>query len=118
MRTKTHDLSRRAYEPADRRARRKNAFQEPHALEQFELLRSALQEVFSSRVPWRRRLKYRYIRILCPARGGHSLSTSFLWRVRAVSWLKLFREMYSPRKRSSTVANRKTPPPAKLSSSN
>ena len=33
-----------------------------------------------------------YIRILRPARGGHCLSTSFRWRERTRSWLKLLME--------------------------
>ncbi len=47
-----------------------------------------------------------YSKILCPALGGHCLRTSFLCGVLTTSWLKLFIETYSPRKHSSTAANR------------
>src|SRR5580692_12628244 len=58
-----------------------------------------------------------YIRMVCPALGGHSFSGSFLCLVRTASWLKLLRDTYSPRKRSITLENKNTPPPANMSSS-
>ena len=65
-----------------------NPQQQAHGLEELEAA-GVLPHVvphFGERAAAARR---RQTRIFCPALGGHSRITSFLWRVLAVSWVKL-----------------------------
>src|SRR5581483_9372612 len=110
--TEAHHFLLRRHEVSHRRAMRQNALQHLHRLVEFHRVRMVLQQPAQAGL-----LRKRYSNTRFPARGGHSQSTSFRWRVRAASTLKLFSDTYSPRKCSSRLANRYTPPPAKFSSS-
>src|SRR5207249_2225086 len=107
-------------------ARGRQPFQQSHGLKEIEAERLALEHLPDFWAYRSRRLcslhavfdGFRvYIKILCPARGGHCSNTSLLCIVVVTSWLKLFIDTYKPMKRSSTLANRQTPPPTNCSSS-
>src|SRR5262249_55542144 len=78
--------------------------QEPHRLEEVELLRLAEQ------LPAQ-------ISTLSPSLGGHARSTSSPFLIRATSFVKELIVQYRPRNRSSTEANGNRPLLVYLSSS-
>src|SRR5690606_3075885 len=103
VRTKAHRFLLGPRESSDLRAVRAHRLNQAHSLKEPEFVRPATQRILDQSV---------FQRIIClPARGGHSCRSSLLWRVLTTSWLKLFRLAYCPRKNSSTLANRYTPPP-------
>src|SRR5271169_1155617 len=113
MRAKVHHFAHWVHKQTHRLAIRHQALQQAHRLEEIEAVRLALERVpdlgcrASSRHGIRQSAGFRdYIKILCPALGGHCSKSSLLWTVRTTSWLKLFNETYNARKRSRTLANR------------
>src|SRR5262249_28119524 len=103
--TKSRRFERRWTISADRQAVRIYQSQQANRLEEFESIRLVKQDIHQKR-------------ICSPALAGHLLRYPSRCFTLAASWLNEFIEQYRPRKRSSTLANKKIPLPTNSSSSN
>src|SRR5215469_13158230 len=109
MRPNPRHLIGWATEASDGLPIRQCSFQQAQCLKELKRERFFPQPLFNFSI--------RYSRIECPALGGHVLNSSFLCKVRTESCVKLFKDAYSPRNRSSTLENKYAPPPTNCSSS-